>query len=72
MEDNLKALQNWAEQMKSQLGDYKKYMDNIAKDLPAEEKEKFNKAFDDINIEEIQEMAQKSTMNIINHIKSKI
>jgi hypothetical protein len=72
MEDNLKALQNWAEQMKSQLGDYKKYMDNIAKDLPADEKEKFNKAFDDINIEEIQEMAQKSTMNIINHIKSKI
>ena len=72
MDDKLKALQGWAEQMKSQLGDYKKYMDDVVKELPKDEKEKFNQAFSEINIKELQDIAHKSTLNIINNIKSKM
>jgi hypothetical protein len=72
MDDKLKELKGWAEQMQSQLGDYQKHINNIIHDLPKDEQDKFNKAFDNINMQEIQEMAQKSTINIINHIKSKM
>lgn len=72
MDDKLKELKGWAEQMQSQLGDYKKYMDNVLKDLPKEEKDKFNQAFNEINIKELQDIAHKSTLNIINNIKSKM
>jgi hypothetical protein len=47
-------------------------MDNVLKDLPKEEKEKFNQAFSEINIKELQDIAHKSTLNIINNIKSKM
>ena len=70
MEDKIKELQIWAKESKERLVGLESLIKENIDKLPKEDQDKFSTSLKDLDIKNLHKMAEKSSENIINHIKN--